>query len=113
MEQQQKIKAVLWSRYHSPQELLRTFDLSGAINFISYTLEQDQEELLWNVWLHIKPTDGSKKDPKYLTFEQYKKKVGFMSTKQKKVKHLTVEQEKAQLDFAAKFIKTRKDTKHG
>lgn len=87
--------------------MLKTYSLPGAVNFILYLLEKQQEDVIWEVWLHRKPAKGDGKRKKYLNFDEFKKQVKLKKMRTKKAKSVTAAEEKQQLEFASRFIKTK------
>lgn len=91
--------------------MLRTYRLADAADFILHLLEKQQDDLLWEIWLHRKPTKTEGKETKYMSFDEYKKSV--KTATRKKAETLTPEQEQQRLEFASQFIKTRKEIGDG
>lgn len=96
--------------------VLRTYSLKDAVDFILYIFDKQQDDLIWETWLHRKPTKGEGKNQRSLGFEEYKKTAkqkSLLRSQGKKVKAPTAEQEQEQIKFAGQFIKARKELNDG
>ena len=77
---------MLWKRYANPLELLKTYTLEATADYIFYLLDQEREELLWDMWMH---TSMEK------TFKDFKKEQKAESYRSRqKAKPVTQETEK-------------------
>jgi len=106
----------LWEKFADPKAVLRTYSLPGAVDFILYLFDKQQDDLIWETWLHRKPTKGEGKNEKSLGFEEYKKMAkqnAQIRAINKKAKVPSKEQETEQIKFAGQFIKARKEMKNG
>lgn len=99
---------MLWARFADPLGVLKTYSLTGAIDFLLYLLEKQQDDLLWETWLYRKPTKGEGKNTKYLTYPEYKKSAKMPQLRDKKAETVTADQEQQRLEFASQFIKIHK-----
>lgn len=63
------IKDKLYRRYGQPQELMKTYSLQGLARFLLYLIEQEQDDVLWELWLAKDVEDD------YATFRQKKKQL--------------------------------------
>lgn len=89
--------------------LLRTYSLKDAVGFIQYLLEKQQEDVMWEVWLHRKPSKKQGNQERQLSFEEFRKAVKPASARGKKAQTVTAEEEKERLEFASRYIKARKE----
>lgn len=70
--------------------------------------------MVWEIWLHRKPTKGEGKNEKSLDFAEYKELVKKNSKiRNDKKKVASKETESEQIQFASKFIKARKEINNG
>lgn len=88
---------MLYKRYGNPIDLLATFSLEGLSDFIFYLFDQENEDVIFEVWLH-KDTESD--------FAEFKRK------NQKKVyvkqpKKLTKDEEESIIKESFKFITPR------
>lgn len=74
---------------------MRTYTLDGLLDFILYLFEQEQEEILWDIWL---TTD------KRVSFKDFKSR-RLTPIRAKKVKALSKEEEAQTLAKASQFIR--------
>lgn len=90
---------MLFKRYANPLDLMRTFDLEGLADFILDLFDVENEEQLWETWLH-KPIE---KDFATFKKDHYKK--------QRKTKHkvISAKEEKANIEQSMRFIKPRQE----
>lgn len=92
--------------------LLQTYSLTDAVDFILYLFDKQQDDLIWETWLHRKPTKREGNSDRSLSFEEYRKTAkqnAQIRASGKKVETLTEEKEKEQIQFAGQFIKARKE----
>lgn len=87
--------------------MLRTYRLTDAVDFILYLLEREQDDLLWQTWLHRKPSKGEGKNTKYLSYPEYKKASKLRPLRGHLHENVTADQEAQRIEFAGKFIKTK------
>lgn len=69
---------MMYKRYGNPLDLLSTFSLWGLSDFIFYLFNQENEDALFNVWLHKNQEDDFatfKKKNHYKEFVQQPKKL--------------------------------------
>lgn len=81
-------------------ELMKTYRLINLLDFIFYLFDQDQEERLYNQWLH---TSMQQSFADFKKAQQVKK-----IRKSKADKPVTKEDEQKMLAFATQFIKPNK-----
>lgn len=101
----------MWRRFADPQGLLRTYSLADAIDFIHFLIERTDEDLLWETWLHRKPTKGSGDKMEYLTFDEFKRST--QTYRRTAVQTVTTEEEQKRVEFASQYIKIRKEAIDG
>lgn len=89
---------MLFKRYSNPLELLKTFTFGSLADFILYMFDQENEDTLFEIWLHKE----SERD--FPTF----KKAQLKSVRKSKPNINTKEYEKNVIEAAARFIKPRK-----
>ena len=78
-------------------ELLKTYRLINLLDFIFYLFDQDQEERLYNQWLHTSMQQS---------FSDFKKAQKVKKIRKSKAdKPVTKEDEQKMLAFATQFIK--------
>lgn len=81
-------------------ELLKTYRLVNLLDFILYLFEVEQEERVYNQWLHTNMQQS---------FTDFKEAQNYKTIRKKKADApVTKEQEKAMLDYALQFIKPNK-----
>lgn len=88
---------MLYKRYGNPLDLLSTFSLEGLSDFIFYLFDQENEDTLFDIWLH-KETESD--------FPTFKKKHQKKSRVQQP-KKLTKEEEEAIVRASFKLITPR------
>lgn len=90
---------MLFKRYASPLDLLKTYNLEATADFICYLIDEERESDLWEMWLHSQSGKS---------FKEFKKRQGFKKLRQpKRKKPITEEQEKTLLSFASQFVKPK------
>lgn len=88
---------MLYKRYGNPIDLLATFSLEGLSDFIFYLFDQENEDTLFEIWLHRDKEND---------FATFKKKNG-AKTFVKQPKKLNDQEEKSILEEAMKLITPR------
>ncbi len=76
---------------------MATYSMRGLFDFILFILDQEQDDTLWELWLAKDVKDD---------FKTFKKK-RMKAIRKKKVKSLSVEQEKVINNANSRFIKPR------
>lgn len=76
---------------------MATYSIRGLFDFILFIIDQEQEDIVWEIWL----ADGMKEE-----FRTFKNK-RMNSIRKKKVKRLSIEQEKVINNANSRFIKPR------
>lgn len=89
---------MLYKRYANPLSLLATFDSQGLVDFILYIFEQENEEMLWEIWVNKDIEEN---------FDDFKK------SKLKKLragsaKNITQDEINSNIVNASQFINTKK-----
>ena len=78
-------------------DLLKTYRLVDLLDFILFVFEKEQDERIYEQWLHTNMQQS---------FKDFKKAQNYRSIRKKKSeKPITKEEEKQMLDFALQFIK--------
>lgn len=90
---------MLYKRYGNPIDLLATFSLEGLSDFIFYLFDQENEDTLFEVWLH------KDQENDFATFKKSNSKKTFV----KQPKQLNEKEEKAILEEAMKLITPRNE----
>lgn len=90
---------MLYKRYGNPTNLLATFSLEGLSDFIFYLFDQENEDTLFDIWLH----KGQEND-----FATFKKKSGQKSFV-KQPKKLTKDEEETIIKESFKLITPRSE----
>ncbi|MFC6464950.1 hypothetical protein ACFP65_08210 [Marinilactibacillus sp. GCM10026970] len=85
----------MFKRYGNPKDLLATFTLEGLSDFILYLFDQENQDQLYETWLH--------KDQES-NFQDFKKK-HYKKINKEKSKQLTEQKEKEIIAESFKFIK--------
>ena len=85
----------LFRRYGDPVKLLSTYTLSDAVDFVLFIFEQDQDDILWDIWLH--------KEIK-LDYAAYKKAHSLKLRKSTIMKTSAVDEQET-IAWATQFIK--------
>jgi uncharacterized protein YdaU (DUF1376 family) len=81
---------------------MRTYSLKRLADFILFIFEKEQEDILWDVWLHKDVNED---------FKTFKKKK-MRTIRKKKVKSVSKDDEQKAIALASRFIKTT-DHKEG
>lgn len=82
--------------------MLKTYTLAATADYIFYLLDQERDDLLWDMWLH------TSMEKSFIDFKKEQKVVPFRKKQNKKV--LTEEVEKKLLDFATQFVAIKEPT---
>lgn len=90
---------MLYKRYGNPLDLLATFSLEGLSDFIFYLFNQENEDTLFEVWLH------RDKENDFSTFKKKNNKKSFV----KQPKELNEKEEKENINAAMKLITPRNE----
>lgn len=90
---------MLYKRYGNPIDLLATFSLEGLSDFIFYLFDQENEDTLFEVWLH------KDQENDYATFKKNNSRKSFV----KQPKKLNEKEEKAIIEDAMKLITPRNE----
>lgn len=85
----------MFKRYGNPKDLLATFTLEGFSDFVLFLFDQDNQDQLFETWLH--------KDQES-NFEDFKKK-NYKKSQKQQSKELSEKEEKAIIADSFKFIK--------
>lgn len=91
---------MLFKRYGDPISLLRTYRLCDLMEFIFYVQELEQEEKIYNQWLHTQMTQS---------LQEFKDQQKYRPLRKNKAKSTTKEEQQKALDFASQFVKPRKE----
>ena len=102
---------MLWGRFADPHGVLRTYTLAGAVSFLRYLIKKDNDDKVWEIWLHRKPKKTVGKEQQNMTFEEFKRASLILQRQNAAV--VTPEEEAKRLEFASQFVKTHKETDHG
>lgn len=86
---------MLFKRYADPLSLLRTYSLEGLADFILRLYDEENENQLWDVWLH-RNVEGD--------FKTFKRK-HHKKIRKKEQKPLSLEEEKEIIEKNMQFIK--------
>lgn len=79
--------------------LLKTYDMRGLFDFILFLLEQEQEDILWDIWLN----KDIEKD-----FKTFKRQYG-VKTRPKTIKPLSDDHDQKTIAYAQQFMKPKDD----
>ncbi|EAD0738589.1 peptide methionine sulfoxide reductase [Listeria monocytogenes] len=93
---------MLFKRYGNPLDLLRTYRIVDLTDFILYLQDTEQEERVYNQWLHTQMTQS---------FKEFKKQQNIQSVRKKKVQVTSKEAQQAALDYAFQFVKPNQPIK--
>lgn len=88
---------MLYKRYGNPLDLLSTFSLEGLSDFIFYLFDQENEDTLFEIWLH----KDSESD--FATFKKNNQEKTYV----KQPKKLTKEEEESVIKESFKLITPR------
>lgn len=92
-----KLKDALFKRYNDPVALLKSYSLAELMDFFIFLVGEEQEDRLWEVWLH-KPIEDSFKDFKRKRMKPIYKR---------KIKTISENEENALIERAKKFVDPR------
>lgn len=82
---------------------MSTYSLDGLADFILQVFDEQNENEIWETWLHKEKNE---------TYANFKKKYLRKSNK-RKAKVISKEEERANMDYAFKFIKPINDINEG
>lgn len=83
--------------------LLRTYDMRGLFDFILFVFEEEQDDILWEIWLNKEVKEDFK------TFKKSRSK----SIRKKKIPKVTQEDEQKSIALASRYIKPIDEKKGG
>ena len=83
--------------------LLRTYDMKGLFDFILFIFEEEQDDILWEIWLNKEVKEDFK------TFKKSRSK----SLRKKKIPKVTKEDEQKSIALATRYIKPIDEQKGG
>lgn len=83
--------------------LLKTYDMSGLFDFILFVFEEEQDDILWDIWLNKEVKED---------FQSFKKSRS-KSLRKKKIPKVTQDDEQKAISLASRYIKPIDEKKGG